>query len=66
MTATRLAIDAILMRGIDVGVPAIRGANGVETIVEVPLDNTSGAQMQKMAGASAADVQAGGDLKLPE
>jgi malate dehydrogenase len=50
--------------GIYMGVPAILGANGVEKIVEVPLDSNSRAQMQKTAGAIAADVQILRDLKL--
>jgi malate dehydrogenase len=50
--------------GIYMGVPAILGANGVERIVEVPLDNNSRAQMQKTAGAISADVQILRDLKL--
>jgi malate dehydrogenase len=50
--------------GIYMGVPAILGANGVEKIIEVPLDNTSRAQMQKTAGAITADVQILRDLKL--
>ena len=50
--------------GIYMGVPAILGKNGVERIVEVPLDNESRIQMQKTAGAVSADVQMLRDMKL--
>ncbi len=50
--------------GIYMGVPAILGANGVEKIIEVPLDSNSRMQMQKTAGAITADVQILRDLKL--
>ena len=50
--------------GIYMGVPAILGKEGVEKIVEVPLDNTSRAQMQKTAGAVMGDVQLLRDLRL--
>jgi malate/lactate dehydrogenase len=46
------------------GVPAILGKNGVEKIIEVPLDLDSRAQMQKTAGAILADVQMMRDMKL--
>jgi malate dehydrogenase len=42
--------------GLYMGVPAVLGAAGVERIVEVPLDADARAQMQKTAGAIAADV----------
>lgn len=42
--------------GIYMGVPAILGAQGVERIVELPLDADSRAQMQKTAGAIAKDL----------
>lgn len=50
--------------GLYMGVPAILGKNGVEKIIEVPLDLDSRAQMQKTAGAILADVQLMRDLKL--
>ena len=50
--------------GIYMGVPAVLGKEGVERILEVPLDNESRAQMQKTAGAIQADVQILRDLKL--
>lgn len=46
------------------GVPAILGKDGVEKIVEVPLDLDARAQMQKTAGAILADVQILRDKKL--
>jgi len=46
------------------GVPAILGKDGVERIVEIPLDLDSRAQMQKTAGAILADVQLLRDKKL--
>ncbi len=50
--------------GIYMGVPAVLGKEGVERILEVPLDNESRIQMQKTAGAIGADVQILKDLKL--
>jgi len=50
--------------GIYMGVPAILGKDGVERIVEIPLDLDSRAQMQKTAGAILADVQLLRDKKL--
>ena len=50
--------------GLYMGVPAILGKNGVEKIIEVPLDLDSRAQMQKTAGAVLADVQLMRDMKL--
>jgi len=50
--------------GIYMGVPAVLGREGVERIVEVPLDNESRMQMQKTAGAIQADVEILRDLKL--
>ena len=50
--------------GIYMGVPAVLGRQGVERIVEVPLDNESRIQMQKTAGAIQADVDLLRDLKL--
>jgi malate dehydrogenase len=43
--------------GIYMGVPAILGKEGVERIVEVPLDNEARIQMNKTAGAIAEDVK---------
>ena len=50
--------------GIYMGVPAVLGKEGVERIVEVPLDNESRIQMQKTAGAIQADVDLLRELKL--
>jgi len=50
--------------GVYMGVPAVLGKEGVERILEVPLDNESRIQMQKTAGAIQADVQILRDLKL--
>ncbi len=50
--------------GIYMGVPAVLGKDGVERIVELPLDNEARIQMQKTAGAIAADVQILRDLKM--
>jgi malate dehydrogenase len=50
--------------GIYMGVPAVLGREGVERILEVPLDNESRIQMQKTAGAIQADVDILRDLKL--
>jgi malate dehydrogenase len=50
--------------GIYMGVPAVLGKEGVERIVEVPLDNESRIQMQKTAGAIQADVDLLRDMKL--
>jgi len=50
--------------GIYMGVPAILGKNGVEKIVELPLDNDARILMHKTAGAIQADVQLMRDMKL--
>ena len=50
--------------GIYMGVPAILGKNGVEKIVEVPLDNDARALLHKTAGAIQADVQLMREMKL--
>lgn len=50
--------------GLYMGVPAILGRDGVERIVEVPLDLEARAQMQKTAGAILQDVQLMRDLRL--
>jgi malate dehydrogenase len=50
--------------GIYMGVPAVLGKEGVERIVEVPLDGESRIQMQKTAGAIQADVELLRELKL--
>jgi len=50
--------------GIYMGVPAVLGKEGVERIVEVPLDNESRMQMQKTAGAIQGDVDLLRELKL--
>lgn len=52
------------MEGIYMGVPAVLGREGVEKIVEIPLDNESRIQLNKTAGAIAADVQLLRDKKL--
>jgi malate dehydrogenase len=43
--------------GIYMGVPAVLGAQGVERVVELPLDTEARIQMQKTAGAIQADLQ---------
>ena len=50
--------------GIYMGVPAVLGKEGVERIVEVPLDNESRIQMQKTAGAIQSDVDLLREMKL--
>ena len=50
--------------GLYMGVPAILGKNGVEKIVELPLDNDARMLLQKTAGAIQADVQLMRDMKL--
>jgi malate dehydrogenase len=50
--------------GLYMGVPAVLGENGVERIVEVPLDAEARAQMQKAAGAIEEDLTALRDLEL--
>ncbi len=50
--------------GVYTGVPAILGAEGVERIVELPLDTEARIQMQKTVGAIDADIQALRDLGL--
>jgi malate dehydrogenase len=52
------------LEGIYMGVPAILGARGVERIVEIPLDAEARIQLQKTAGAIAADVQILRDKRL--
>jgi malate dehydrogenase len=43
--------------GIYMGVPAILGKEGVEKIVELPLDTESRIQLQKTAGAIQKDLE---------
>ncbi len=50
--------------GIYMGVPAILGKDGVERIVEVPLDTEARMQMQKTAGAIQADIELLRDKRL--
>lgn len=50
--------------GITMGVPAVLGAGGVESIVEVPLDSDSRALLQKTAGAIQSDLDALRDAGL--
>ena len=50
--------------GIYMGVPAVLGAQGVESIVEVPLSSEARAALQRTAGAIHEDVQAMRDLGL--
>jgi len=50
--------------GIYMGVPAVLGAQGVESIVEVPLTAEARAAMQRTAGAIHEDTQAMRDLGL--
>jgi malate dehydrogenase len=45
------------LEGIYMGVPAVLGKEGVERIVEIPLDTESRIQLQKTAGAIAKDVE---------
>lgn len=52
------------LEGLYMGVPAILGANGVEKIVELPLDIDARAAMQKTAGAILDDLDALRDLGL--
>jgi len=44
--------------GVYVGVPAVLGRNGVERIVELPLDTEARIAMQKTVGAIQKDVEA--------
>jgi malate/lactate dehydrogenase len=46
------------------GVPAVLGKDGVERIVELPLDNESRILMNKTAAAIAKDVELLRDLGL--
>ena len=50
--------------GVYTGVPAILGREGVERIVELPLDTEARIQMQKTVGAIDHDIQALRDLGL--
>jgi len=50
--------------GIYMGVPAVLGAQGVESIVEVPLSSEARAALQHTAGAIHEDLQAMRDLGL--
>jgi malate dehydrogenase len=50
--------------GVYLGVPAVLGRNGVERIVELPLDTSARIQMQKTVGAIEKDVGALRDLGL--
>ncbi len=50
--------------GVYTGVPAVLGAQGVERIVELPLDTESRIQMQKTVGAIEKDIDALRDLGL--
>ncbi len=50
--------------GLYMGVPAVLGAGGVERIVEIPLDLEARAQLQKTAGAIAADLDTCRELGL--
>jgi malate dehydrogenase len=45
------------LEGLYMGVPAVLGAGGVESIVELPLAAESRIQMQKTAGAISADLE---------
>ncbi|HKX45788.1 MAG TPA: malate dehydrogenase, partial [Planctomycetota bacterium] len=46
------------LEGLYMGVPAVLGANGVERIVELPLDTEARIQLQKTAGAIQRDLDA--------
>ncbi len=50
--------------GVYTGVPAVLGREGVERIVELPLDTEARIQMQKTVGAIEQDLQALRDLGL--
>jgi len=50
--------------GLYMGVPAVLGKQGVERILEVPLDLEARAQLQKTAGAIVQDIEAMRDLGL--
>ena len=50
--------------GVYTGVPAVLGREGVERIVELPLDTEARIQMQKTVGAIEEDLQALRDLGL--
>jgi malate dehydrogenase len=50
--------------GIYMGVPAVLGRNGVERIVELPLDSEARAQMQRTAGTIHEDLSSLRDLGL--
>jgi malate dehydrogenase len=45
------------LEGLYMGVPAILGRQGVERIVELPLDTEARIQMQKTAGSIETDVE---------
>ena len=52
------------LEGLYMGVPAVLGKNGVERIVELPLDLEARAALQKTAGAIEKDVEAMRELGL--
>jgi malate dehydrogenase len=52
------------IEGLYMGVPAVLGKDGVERIVELPLDNESRILMNKTAAAIAKDVDLLRDLGL--
>jgi len=52
------------LEGLYMGVPAVLGKNGVERIVELPLDLDARAALQKTAGAVERDVEAMRELGL--
>lgn len=52
------------LEGLYMGVPAVLGKNGVERIVELPLDLEARAALQKTAGAIERDVEAMRELGL--
>ena len=52
------------LEGLYMGVPAVLGKNGVERIVELPLDLDARAALQKTAGAIEKDVDAMRELGL--
>ena len=45
------------LEGLYMGVPAVLGAGGVESIVELPLAAEARIQMQKTAGAISGDLE---------
>ena len=64
LPATCLLNGEYGFEGVAVGVPAVLGRNGVERILEIPLDTEARIQMQKTVGAIEKDLKALRDLGL--